>query len=212
MKRGLRRLVHGRSNHPRVRYIHLAMVFTFVVSLVLALTLIIMAVGMLVLNAVGVIMLPDSSNIVVGVILWMLASLCVGVVTAAMVSHIPMRPFQCLIEGMNQLATGDYTARLHIGHSTIFKKLSDSFNALAVELENTEILRTDFVNNFSHEFKTPIVSILGFAKLLKRADIPADKREEYLDIIVDEARRLTDMSDHVLSLAKLKNRTFLPMS
>ena len=51
------------------------------------------------------------------------------------------------------------------------KELADSFNKMAEELENTEMLRSEFINNFSHEFKTPIVSIAGFAKLLKRGDL-----------------------------------------
>ena len=71
------------------------------------------------------------------------------------------------------------------------------------------MLRSDFVNSFSHEFKTPIVSILGFAKLLKRADIPPEKREEYLDIILGEATRLTDMADNVLSLSKIEKQAIL---
>ena len=202
---------HMRRHQPGTRppFTHLVLAFTFVFSTLLAVTLIIVTVGALALNALHVIALPDTSNVIVGVIVWALASLCVGVVTAALLSHIPLKPFQFLIEGMNRLADGDYAARLHIGHSAMFKKLCDSFNALAVELQNTELLRTDFVNNFSHEFKTPIVSVLGFAKLLKRADLPPDKREEYLDIIISEARRLTDMSDNVLSLAKIEKQSIL---
>lgn len=211
----MRRFLHhvARSHrHPpdvRPRFTHLVVAFTFVFSLLLAVTLIIVTAGALMLNKLQVITLPESSNVIVGIAIWALASLCVGVVTAALLSHIPLKPFQFLINGLNQLADGDYTARLHIGHSTAFRRLRDSFNALATELQNTELLRTDFVNNFSHEFKTPIVSILGFAKLLKRADLPPEKQAEYLDIIINEAKRLTDMSDNVLSLAKIEKQTIL---
>ena len=88
-------------------------------------------------------------------------------------------------------------------------ELTESFNTLATELENTEMLRADFVNNFSHEFKTPIVSILGFTRLLKRADLKPEKREEYLDIILSEATRLTDMAENVLNLAKIEKQSIL---
>ena len=67
------------------------------------------------------------------------------------------------------------------------KELADSFNKMAEELENTEMLRSEFINNFSHEFKTSIVSIAGFAKLLKRGDLTEEQREEYLDIIEEES-------------------------
>ena len=202
-------LFHRHRPGARPRFTHLAVVFTFIFAVILAVTLIIVTAGLFVLNALDVITLPDSSNIFVAVIIWALASLCVGVITASLLSHIPTRPFQSLIEGMNRLERGDYGTRLHIGHVSVMRKLSDSFNALAAELENTEMLRTDFVNNFSHEFKTPIVSILGFAKLLKRKDIPPEKREEYLEIILSEATRLTDMADHVLNLAKIEKQSIL---
>ena len=62
------------------------------------------------------------------------------------------------------------------------------------ELSCTEMLRSDFINNFSHEFKTPIVSVLGFAKLLKSDQLTKDQRKEYLDIIIEESRRLSELS------------------
>jgi signal transduction histidine kinase len=157
---------------------HMVIFFTLIVSLVLALTLLIVTLGMFLLNGWKVISLPNIPNIVLPTIIWALASLAVGVVTAALVSRIPLRPLQQLMDGLNRLAQGDYAARLGTHRTAMGRKLTESFNTLAGELENTEILRTDFVNNFSHEFKTPIVSMLGFAKLLKRADLPPEKREE----------------------------------
>ena len=56
---------------------------------------------------------------------------------------------------------------------------------MASELEHTNTLSNDFINNFSHEFKTPIVSIAGFAKLLKKGNIAPEQQSEYLTIIED---------------------------
>lgn len=199
-----------RHPHPaRPHFSHMVMFFTLIVSAVLALTLLIVTLGMLLLNEWKVISLPDTPDLVLQTIIWALASLAVGVATAALVSRIPLRPFQALMDGMNRLAQGDYSVRLQLPFPSINRKLTDSFNALAAELENTEILRSDFVNNFSHEFKTPIVSILGFAKLLKRGDLPPEKRKEFLDIILSESKRLADMADNVLSLAKIENQSIL---
>ena len=80
---------------------------------------------------------------------------------------------------------------------------------MAEELGDTEMLRQDFINNFSHEFKTPIVSIAGFAKLLQRADLDDDQRREYIDAIVEESRRLSDMATNVLKLTKVENQAIL---
>ncbi len=193
----------------RPNFTHMVFFFTLIVSIILALTLIIVTAGMLLLNALHVISLPSAPNIALPTLVWVLASLAVGIVTAALVSHIPLRPLQNLLEGLNRLSQGDYSARLGAHHTSLGSKLSESFNSLAAELENTEMLRADFVNSFSHEFKTPIVSILGFAKLLRRADIPPEKREEYLNIILSEATRLTDMADNVLNLAKIEKQSIL---
>ena len=70
-----------------------------------------------------------------------------------------------MFDGMEKLAEGKYDTRLDFGKSESLSVAADSFNKLAEELENTELLRSDFINNFSHEFKTPIVSIAGFAKI-----------------------------------------------
>jgi signal transduction histidine kinase len=80
---------------------------------------------------------------------------------------------------------------------------------MAEELEHTEMLRGDFVNNFSHEFKTPIVSITGFTKLLKHGNLSEEETQEYLDIIEEESLRLSAMATNVLNMTKVENQTIL---
>ena len=81
-----------------------------------------------------------------------------------------------------------------------------SFNAMVRELDGIELFRTDFINNFSHEFKTPIVSIRGFARELQRADITEECRREYAEIIAEEADRLTHLSSSILDLTRLEHQ------
>ena len=118
-----------------------------------------------------------------------------------------------LINMMNRLARGEYKSRIEfegiLSKNPSVKEMTDSINKMAEELENTEVLRSDFVNNFSHEFKTPIVSISGFAKLLKTENITEEQRREYLDIIEEESRRLSSMATNVLNLTKVENQTIL---
>ena len=137
----------------------------------------------------------------------------VGAIVAALTSEIPLRPINQMINKLNALASGDFKTRLEFGktlrnHST-FMELSNSFNTMAQELENTELLRSDFVNNFSHEFKTPIVSIAGFAKLLRRGNLTQEQTQEYLAIIEEESLQLADMATNVLNLTKIENQTIL---
>jgi signal transduction histidine kinase len=111
------------------------------------------------------------------------------------------------------LSNGDYNVKLEFSPSLdkihSFKELSNSFNKLSDELKNTEMLRSDFINNFSHEFKTPIVSILGFARLLKKENLTEDERAQYVNAIEKESLRLSSMATNVLNLTKVENQTIL---
>ena len=142
-----------------------------------------------------------------------LVSAIVGIVITLLTRNISLTPFHSLIDHMNRLATGDFKVRLSFGKRIsalpAFSGLSDSFNTMAQELENTELLRSDFINNFSHEFKTPIVSIAGFAKLLRRGNLTEEQKQEYLAIIEEESLRLSAMATNVLTLTKLENQTIL---
>lgn len=140
-------------------------------------------------------------------------SLLAGVVVAAFSGKLYLQPVNRFIDQMNRLATGDFKARIHFGkpiasHPT-FREIEVSFNKMAEELESTEMLRSDFINNFSHEFKTPIVSITGFAKLLKRGNLTPEQQREYLDIIETESLRLAAMATNVLDMTKIENQTIL---
>ena len=141
------------------------------------------------------------------------ASLAVGTLISVFIGKIPLKPFNTMINGLNRLAKGDYKTRIRFGkilrHQSAMIELTDSFNTLAEELDNTEMLRADFINNFSHEFKTPIVSIAGFAKLLRKGNLSEEEKQEYLNVIEEESLRLADMATNVLNLTKVENQTIL---
>lgn len=140
-------------------------------------------------------------------------SVIVGTGLSMLAVRIPLRPINWLIDQMNRLADGDFQARVHfkkpIALIPSFLQVEESFNKMAQELGDTEMLRRDFVNNFSHEFKTPIVSIAGFAKLLQRADLSEEQRREYIDAIVEESVRLSTMATNVLKLTNVENQAIL---
>ena len=137
----------------------------------------------------------------------------IGFGAVILVMRALLKPVNLLVTQMNRLAYGDYKARLDLNKyaksNPVFTEMSDSFNTMAQELEGTEMLRSDFINNFSHEFKTPIVSIAGFAKLLRRGNLSPEQREEYLEIIEKESLRLADMANNVLNLTKVENQAIL---
>ena len=187
----------------------LTLVFAILVFIILVITMFIVGSVIFLLVRTGVLAGISSPIIMVPIIVLAFASILIGTVVATIISRIPLKPVNILISGMNQLASGDYKVRIDFGHHPIAREMSDSFNTLASELQNTEMLRSDFVNNFSHEFKTPIVSILGFAKLLQKRTLPDEQQREYLDIIVEESTRLADMATSVLNLTKVENQSIL---
>ena len=140
-------------------------------------------------------------------------SLPVGCLCAVFMSKMPMRPIRDLMDGMDRMAGGDFHSRVEPGplmsNYPHFVALTESFNKMAEQLDSTEMLRSDFINNFSHEFKTPIVSIAGFAKLLRRGNLDRAQQEEYLAIIEEESLRLSYMATNVLHLTRIENQTIL---
>lgn len=136
-----------------------------------------------------------------------------GVIIVTLTNRLLLKYVNRVINQMNRLANGDFKARLFFEapldkHPTL-QEISDSFNSMAEELDGTEMLRSDFINNFSHEFKTPIVSIAGFAKLLKYGNLTEEQKMEYLTIIEEESLRLSAMATNVLNMTKIENQTIL---
>ncbi|MCR5230245.1 MAG: HAMP domain-containing histidine kinase [Solobacterium sp.] len=130
-----------------------------------------------------------------------------------MIRKVFIKPIRRIMNSMNELAHGDFSVRIDTKQDKYvpieIRQFSESFNKAAEELSGTEILRKDFVNNFSHEFKTPIVSINGFADLLLSADLPKEDEKEFLTIIRDESRRLTNLADTILLLNRIESQTIL---
>ncbi|MBO4914658.1 MAG: HAMP domain-containing histidine kinase [Oscillospiraceae bacterium] len=138
-----------------------------------------------------------------------LASLLLGALLSVFLSRRSIGPLSEVMEATDKVAAGDYSVRVTPGGSEEIRMLGEKFNHMAQELGSVELLRSDFINNFSHEFKTPIVSISGFAKALKWDDLTEDERGEYLDIILEESERLSTLAENVLDLSRVENLTIL---
>ncbi|MBR0419096.1 MAG: HAMP domain-containing histidine kinase [Erysipelotrichaceae bacterium] len=133
----------------------------------------------------------------------------IGSIVAFFVSDAPLKPINTIMDVTDKIADGDYSVRIGLKRPESFQQLSDKFNHMAEELGSVEMLRKDFISNFSHEFKTPVSSIKGFAKELRKDNLTADQKEEYISIIIDESERLSALSENVLYLSKVENQTIL---
>ena len=192
----------------------LTLAFSIFVFAILLSAIALTALGLWLLTKAGVIVNVDGELQLGQVILFMsLISLIIGGISTFFSSRLPLKPVNEIINKMNRLAAGDFKTRLGFGNTMsahpAVKELTTSFNTMAEELENTELLRNDFINAFSHEFKTPIVSITGLANLLESGDITEEQRVQYARAIREESMRLSSMASNVLCLTKVENQTIL---
>lgn len=150
----------------------------------------------------------SSPGVVIGAVC--VISLILGLIIMSVVQKMLINPIGQMTEATQELAAGNFDIRIHLDsvfHPKEIAMFSEGFNKTAEALSSVEILRTDFINNFSHEFKTPIHSLVGIAELLKSGDCSPQEEEEYLDIIIDQAKRLASLSTNVLYLTKLETGT-----
>lgn len=181
-------------------------IFIFMINLI---TTVITGVLMYISFALGILNEKNITDIMVLPIITLVSCILIGVVVSACSSRAVLKNVREFIEATDKLSRGDFSARLNIRKPPEFRILSKNFNTMAEELGSIEVLRTDFINNFSHEFKTPIISIKGFAEILKDDDLSKEERNEYLDIIIEESKRLTSLATNVLNLSKIETQAIL---
>jgi signal transduction histidine kinase len=142
--------------------------------------------------------------LVIGIVL--VAATVVGSVLTVPLSRHYLKPLDELMAATKAVADGDFSVRIEedtaIGE---FREYIHSFNKMAQSLGSLELLRSDFINTISHEFKTPVVSIRGFAKLLQNPNLTEEQKKLYTDTIITQSQRLTTMSANILLLSQYEN-------
>ena len=115
------------------------------------------------------------------------------------------KELEILSMAIHKVSEGDYSCRIAADEKSSLTPIYEDFNKMCGELESVQILRNDFINNYSHEFKTPITSINGFASLLLERELPEEERRQYLEIIVEESARLSQLATNTILLSRLNN-------
>lgn len=118
------------------------------------------------------------------------------------------RPLDEIAAASRKFARGDFSVRVRQMQDTTDEMgaLIDSFNKMADSLEQAEKRRTEFIANISHELRTPMTTIAGFADGILDGTVPADQERKYLISIRDETRRLSRLVRDMLDVSRMKSQ------
>jgi signal transduction histidine kinase len=120
------------------------------------------------------------------------------------------RPMRKLSEAASKIAKGDFSVRIaplrKDGKKDYVEVMFDDFNTMAHELASIEALKNDFIANVSHEIKTPLSVIQGYAAALQNEALTPEECKEYSGTIFESTQKLTKLVSNILKLNKLENQ------
>lgn len=148
---------------------------------------------------------PSSAIVVVALFCLVLSSVA---------SYYMMRaifiPLEQISEASKQVAKGDFSVQLtYNGDLEELENTIQNFNKMAKELNSVEIMRNDFIADVSHEFKTPLSAISGYATFLQDSDLSEEERNEYIKKIFFNIEKINDLTTNILYLSKLEHQQFM---
>lgn len=119
------------------------------------------------------------------------------------------RELTTLSDSIQKVANGDFSTRITYDQRDSMAHVYRDFNKMSTELESVQFLRKDFINSYSHEFKTPIASINGFASLLIEKELSREDQLTYLRIIQEESERLSNLTSNTILMSKLSSQKII---
>lgn len=143
------------------------------------------------------------------VLLLVSISVIIGTMISAIFGRVIITPIKELSAATKEVAKGNFNISVHNESLNEIGQLTRDFNKMVKDLGSIETLRSDFVTNVSHEFKTPIASIEGCAALLQDDELCCEERKEYAKLIASSARRLSILTSNILRLSKLENQEII---
>lgn len=136
-------------------------------------------------------------------LLWITgAVIALTLLLAILISNQIARPIAKTNTAAKALARGAYDVRFTAHGYREIAELNDTLNTAAYELSRVEALRRELLANVSHDLRTPLTMITGFAEMMR--DLPGENSPENAQIIVDEANRLTRLVGDLLDLSRLQ--------
>ncbi len=153
---------------------------------------------------------PDEPFVWMPLISLMLTACILSLLLIQLVLGRLLRPLQRLVLALKTVASGDLSVRLPEDNWwSEIRETNSSFNKMMKELNSLELLQSDFIQNVSHEIKTPLASVRGYASLLNSTDLN-EEQQEYVNRILTGSDQLATMTGNILQLSKLENQQISP--
>ena len=143
------------------------------------------------------------------ILLLIITSVLIGTLFSSIFGRVIITPIKELGAATKEVAKGNFNIQVKNDSLSEIGEFTRDFNKMVKDLGSIETLRSDFVTNVSHEFKTPIASIEGCAVLLQDEGLSEAERREYVRLIAESAHRLSILTSNVLRLSKLENQEFV---
>lgn len=137
--------------------------------------------------------------------LWgMMIAIMFAFIMAYIISRQVTKPIRKINDALKQLAVGEFKSDLKLEGD--LKPLSDTFNEMATAIKNSDRVGKEFLANVSHELRTPMTTITGFLQGIEDGTIPTEKHHEYINLVINEMKRLTRLTNGLLEVARMDIR------
>jgi signal transduction histidine kinase len=179
-------------------------IYSLTVFLIMGITLIITASVTILLFHTGRL---TARNPIIFLIIFTIVSIAIGTVFSTIVGRRFLAPVIEISEATKKVARGDFSVVLSEdtrGEET--RTMAHNFNIMTQELAHTEMFHNDFIENVSHEFKTPLSAIEGYVTLLQKKNLSEEKRAVYTARILFNTKRLSALTGNILLLSRLENQ------
>lgn len=139
-----------------------------------------------------------------------LVTLAITLITfALLINHFIARRIKEINKATLSIKEGNYDVKIQAKGSDEISALAENFNLMTGELKSNEYLNKEFIRNFSHEFKTPLSVIKGYAELINQVDTTEKEKEEYINIIISESERLSNLTNNMLQISMIDSKQII---
>ncbi len=144
-------------------------------------------------------------------ILWTVLISAVALIGSGVVSYYTayrvINPFVEMNHAVQCYSRGDFSTRIPVEGKDEAAQLGESLNEMAEQLRGLEDTRRSFVANVSHELRSPLTSMKGFLEAMQDGTIPPENYPEYIEIVLNETRRMVTLVNDLLDLARIESGT-----